>query len=215
MWASYVASLFLRTQKVRAQISAAMVEKFRDQSRRPSFLRDLQYELLKEGRLVYEKDLRRETEQLRASMESSPSFYHLSGLPQHTVSLAGVLAAKTWRVLQAAPSKFFVLSDCPVSTIEITPTQAFPGPGFAKENCAVILPLTPTHMFVASSSRITWSAIGSEMATASTNRLTVRFASKKVYAHLNSPEIKNLVDFEIDQIRFGKNAFVPEGDGDS
>jgi hypothetical protein len=32
-----------------------------------------------------------------------------------------------------------------------------------------------------------------------------------VYARVNSPEIKTLVDYEMNRITFGKNAFVPAG----
>ena len=103
VWASYVASLFLRTQKVRSQLSAAMVQKFRGQSQAPDFIRDLQYDLLKKGEFVFAEDLKRDIQQLRSNMESSPSFYHLSGLQHHTASLGAALAAKTWHVLQAAP----------------------------------------------------------------------------------------------------------------
>jgi hypothetical protein len=45
VWASYVASLFLRTQKVRSQLSAAMVQKFGAQSQDPDFIGDFQYDL--------------------------------------------------------------------------------------------------------------------------------------------------------------------------
>jgi len=209
VWASYVASLFLRTQKVRSQLSAAMVQKFREQSQAPEFLRNLQYDLLKEGELVFAEDLKTDIELLRSNMDSSPSFYHLSGLEHHTASLGAALAAKTWHVLQAAPGKFFVVSDCPVTTVEMLPGRVTPGSGFAKETTAVILPLTPQHLFVASPSAIPWKRVGTPISTDSTNLLIVRFANKTVYAHVNSVEIKNLVDTEINQITFGKDAFVP------
>lgn len=211
VWGSYVASLFLRTQKVRSQFSSAMVQKFREQSRNPDFIRNLQYDLLKEGELVFADDLKKELERLRSNMENSPSFYHLSGLEQHTTSLGAALAAKTWYVLQAPPRKFFVISDCPVTTVEIAPGQARPGPGFAKESCVVILPITPTHIFVASSPAISWKPVGTPTSVDSTNLLVVRFADKRVYAPVNSSEIKILVDRELNQITFGKDAFVPAG----
>lgn len=209
VWASYVASLFLRTQKVRSQLSTPMAQKFGLQSRDPEFLRNLQYDLLREGELVFAGDLKRDIEQLRSNMESSPSFYHLSGLQHHTASLGAALAAKTWHVLHAASGNFFVISDCPVTTVEIVAGRALPGPGFAKDTTAVILPLTPRHIFVASSLTIPWKSVGTPTSVDSTNLLTVRFAHKRVYAHVNSPEIKALVDSEINQITFGKDAFVP------
>ncbi len=208
-WASYVASLFLRTQKVRSQFSARMVQKFKEQTQSPEFTRDLQYDLLKEGELMFDQDLRKQIEHLRSNMESSPSFYHLSALPRHTASLATALVGKTWHVLEAPPGKFFVISDCPVTTVEIALGRANPGPGFGKESTTVLLPITPRHIFVASSPATRWKPVGTPVAIDSTNLLTIRFAHERVYSHLNSPAIKGLVDGEINQITFGKNAFVP------
>lgn len=209
IWASYVASLFLRTQKVRSQLSEAMVKKFREQSQAPEFVRGLQHELLKEGYVVFADDLKRGVEQLRGNMEGSPSFYHLSGLEHHTASLGAALAAKTWHVPRAPSGSFFVMSDCPVTTVEITGGRVAPGPGFARETTAVILPLTPEHVFVACSGSLPWHSVATPTAVDSTNLLTVRFANKSVYAHVHSPEVKNLVDGEINQITFGKDAFLP------
>jgi hypothetical protein len=210
VWAYYVATLFLRTQKVRAQFSARMVEEFRRQCQRPEFVRDLQYDLFKDGALVYADDLRRQIEQLRSDMECSPSYYHLLALRHHAASLSAVLLAKRWHAVDAAPGKFFVFSDCPVTTVEIAPGQACPGPGFAKHNAVVILPITPQTVFVASSAPVRWNLVGSPAAVESTNRLTVGFAHRKVYAHVDSLEIRGLVDRELNQIEFGKDAFVPE-----
>ena len=105
--------------------------------------------------------------------------------------------------------KFFVISDCPVTTVEIVPGGAKPGPGFAKDTAAVILPITPQHIFVASSRAIQWKRVGTPTSVDSTNLLTIRFAYKRVYAHENSSEIKALVDGEINQISYGRDAFVP------
>ena len=208
-WASYVASLFWRTQKVRSQFSAAMVQKFKQQTQGPDFVRNLQYDLLKQGELLYVQDLTREIELLRSNMENSPSFYHLTGLQRHTAVLAGALMAKVWHVLEAPPGKLFVISDCPVTTVEIVSGRASPGPGFGKESTTVFLPITPTHVFVASSPATRWKLVGPPVAVDSANLLTVRFGYERVYAHLNSPEVKALVDRELNQIEFGKHAFVP------
>jgi hypothetical protein len=208
-WASYVASLFFRTQKVRSQFSARMVQKFKEQTQSPEFVIDLQYDLFKKGELVFAQDLRAQVERLRSDMETSPSFYHVSSLPAHTMSLARALAAKAWHVLEAPPGKFFVISDCPVTTVEIVGGRAKPGPGFGKEGTIVFLPIAPRHVFVASSVAARWKPVGPPIAVDSTNRLTIGFAYERVYAHVYSPGIKALVDAEINRITFGKSAFVP------
>lgn len=208
-WASYVASLFLRTQKVRIQISARMVEKFIQQTQSPDFIRELQYDLLNQGELVFAEDLRKQVDELRNKMESSPSYYHLSSLQGNTASLARALVAKAWHVLEAAPGKFFVLSDCPVTTAEIVAGRANAGTGFGRESTTVVVPLTPKYVFFASPPAVHWKLVGPPVAVDSTNLLTIRFAYERVYSHLNSVELRALIDGEINRITFGKNAFVP------
>jgi hypothetical protein len=99
---------------------------------------------------VFEEDLKRQIEQLHSSMEQSPSYYDLLSLRHHAKSLSGVLLAKRcWEVAQAPTGSFFVLSDSPVTTVEIGPGWAAPGPGFAKQNAVVLVPLSPQSIFIA------------------------------------------------------------------
>lgn len=212
-WASYVASLFLRTQKVRSQLSAAMLQKFKEHTQSQDFVCDLQYDLLKNGELVFAQNLRKQIEELRSNMDSSPSYHHLSSLHANTSLLGRALMAKAWEVLEAAPGKFFVISDCPVTTAELGSGRAIAGTGFGGESAVVVLPITPRHVFVASSSAIRWKSVGPPAAVDATNLLTIRFAQERVYAHLNSTEIKALVDVEINRITFGKDAFIPPEQG--
>jgi len=209
VWASYVASLFVRTEKYRAHISAAMVQRFMQQTQSPDFIRDMQHDLLKKGQLVFAEDLRKEIERLRIDMETSTSFYHLSGLERNTASLGDAILRKTWHVIQAPPGKFFVTSDCPVTTVELVDGQVRPGAGFGKEHTAIVLPVTPEYLFVAASPLIHWKSVGEPRLVDSVNLLTIGFAYKRVYAHMNSPQIKALVDGGINQIVFGRDAFLP------
>lgn len=81
-WATFVASLFYRTRKVRKQISDAMIGRFRKQVEDPEFIRDMQYDLFRRGELRYADDLKREVKELLEQMEGSPSYYHITALPQ-------------------------------------------------------------------------------------------------------------------------------------
>jgi Protein of unknown function (DUF4238) len=94
IWSTFVASLFVRTRKMRKQISEAMVRRFKEQTQDPDFVRTMQHGLPQQGELRYADDLRKDVESLRAAMEGSPSFYHVSGLQRHTVSLADALMRK-------------------------------------------------------------------------------------------------------------------------
>jgi hypothetical protein len=208
IWAIYVGSLFVRTPKYRSQISATMVERFRKQTQSTDYVRTLQYDLLQKGKLVFASDLERLIERVNGNLEKSPSFYHLTGLERHITVLAEALMWKTWHAIQAPPGKFFIISDCPVSTVEFVNGQLTPGVGFGKRQAAVILPLTPELSFVAAPEGTQWNTVADPVAVDSINLLTVRFAHQRVYSHLNSVDIQTLVDHEINKIVFGKNAFL-------
>ena len=93
-------------------------------------------------------------------------------------------------------------------TVEFVDGQAKPGAGFGKERAAMILPVSPQHLFVAASPLSQWDSAPEPRDVDSINLLTVRFAHKRVYAPANSTEIKSLVDTEINTILFGRNAFL-------
>lgn len=204
---SFIASLFARTRKVQAQISAAMVTRFRDQTRDPSFVRNLQYRLFRTGELRFAEDLQRGVDGLRTAMENSPSFYHVVGMPHRTRVVAEAIMRKSWQTIEAPDDMFFVTSDCPVSTVELVGGRVLPGVGFGKENAVVFLPLTPRHAFVAS--RVGWPKVADPRFVESLNRLTIQFAHRNVYGSTDSPELRASVDAEINRLVFGGNAFLP------
>jgi Protein of unknown function (DUF4238) len=209
IWATYVASLFVRSPKYRAQISGTMVQKFRKETASGDFVRNLQHELLQKGELVSFESLKNDTDRLREKMEKSPSYYHLVGLDRHVVSISEVLMRKAWWIVQSPPEKFFVMSDCPVTTAEVVNGRTNPGVGFGKEHALIFLPLTPRHVFAATSPLIRYAAEGDAKFVESINHLTVQFAHKRVFGHLNSPRIASMVDNHMSRIVFGQNAFIP------
>jgi hypothetical protein len=209
IWATFVASLFVRTRKVRMQISAAMIRKFEQKTKEPDFIRTLQYEFLQRGEFHYADDLRKSVEKTRKAMDESPSFYHVSGLPRHTLSLADALMRKKWNTVDAPPGKIFLLSDCPVMTAELDGSRVLPGAGFGKENTAVLVPITSGKLFIASPHDRTCLKIATPRGVDMINLQAVQFGHRNVYTNVNSPDIQLLVDTEINRIVFGKNAFLP------
>lgn len=209
VWATYVASLFVRSPKYRAQTSGMMVQKFREETANEDYVRNLQHELLQKGELVSFESLRIDADRLREKMEKSPSYYHLLGLKRQVVSVSEALMRKAWWIVQAPPEKFFVMSDCPVTTAEVINGRANLGVGFGKEHALIFLPLTPQHVFAATSQLIRYAAEGDAKFVDSINHLTVQFAHKRVFAHLSSPGIASMVDNHMSRIVFGQNAFVP------
>jgi hypothetical protein len=214
-WSTFVASLFYRTRKVRMQISNAMLPKFREQVQNPDYIRDMQCELLQRGELRYFDDLKKEAEELLAQMEESPSFYHLSALRRQSASIAQTLLTRKWDVVDAPQGTHFLISDCPVTTLEMNGHLGTPGSGFNKKRTVVLLPITSQKLFVASPHNIDWHTEAKSKAVESVNSLIVGFAHNNVYANINSGEIQSLVDREINRVEFGKTAFVPSSESQS
>ncbi len=209
VWATFVASLFGRTRKVRTQISEAMTQRFRKQTDDPDFILDLQLSLLQKGELLYADDLKRAVAEIRNAMDASPSFYHVSALPNRVRIIVESLLTRAWHTIEAPPDHYFLISDCPVVTYEVRDGQPFPGAGFGKENTAVLVPVSPKHIFVASPQHFNWRIVATISGVTNINRLIVQFAHRNVYSNVESEEIRALVDTEIDTVVFGKNAFLP------
>jgi hypothetical protein len=210
IWAIFVAALFVRTRKVRMQISENMVREFKKKTEDPAFIRELQYELLQKGEMVYADDIKKDVDKLRAAMDASPSFYHVSGLPQHTESLSQPLMRKRWYTIDAPPGKSFLISDCPVMTVELNGNQVTPGAGFGKDNVAVLLAVTSQKLFVAAPhDGRNWMAVATPAGVDIINRLIVSFGHRNVYANADSADTQFLVDTEINRLVFGQNVFLP------
>ena len=207
VWSYFVASLFYRTRKVRSQISSLMVSKLRAETKTEEFLREVQYAAFKKGELYPLNNLRERVEAFQIKFEQSP-FYHVTGLPRHTHVLAETIVRKNWHVVSAAAGKYFPTSDCPVVTVERKERSWELGAGFARDNVIIFLPLTPERLFIAASANFEFKATVPQVAADAFRLATVRFGHRNVYSDQKSEELKNLVDLEINQIEFGKNAFT-------
>jgi hypothetical protein len=184
-----------------------MVSKLRAETQTDGFLREVQYAAFKTGELIFRDELRERIDSFQKKFEESP-YCHVSGLPQHTHVLAETIARKNWHALSAPPGKHFATSDCPVVTVERKEHSWELGAGFAKDNVIVFLPLTEQRLFIAAPASFGFKSTVPDVAADAFNLATVRFAHRNVYAHQNSNELKKLVDLEINQIVFGKNAFT-------
>jgi hypothetical protein len=207
-WSAFIASTFIRTRKYRDHVSTAMTNEFRKRSQTSDFVRQLQYELFKTGVLHSETEVRTRVEQLRSAMESSESFYHVVGMPQHCRSLGAELIRRNWYTLDAAPGAFFLTSDCPVVTIERKERKWGLGSGFARPSTVVFFPLTPRKLFVISGRQFNWNPVVNTSVVDTVNSAIIQFAHKNVYASFESDELRFLVDRDINRIRFGDNAFL-------
>lgn len=209
IWATFVAALFGRTRKVKAQISNAMSHKVQEQIDSPEFVRDLQLALLRQGELHYAEDIRRAITEILAAMNADPSYFFVSALPNRVRIITPGILARDWHTIAAPEGHSFLISDCPVVTYKVQDGRISTGAGFGDERTIILLPVSPKHLFVASPRHGGWPTVFSASDMQYVNRMIVQFAHRNVYANAGSEEVQRLVDEEIDKVKFGENAFVP------
>ncbi len=208
-WATFVAALFGRSRKVKAQISDAMPQKVRQQIDNPDCVRHLQLATLKHGELYYAEDIHRGLTETHAAMSADPSYFFVSALPDRVRMIVPDILARDWHTIAAPEGHSFLISDCPVVTYKVQDGRIFTGVGFGDEKTIILLPVSPNHLFVASPRYGGWPTVFSASDMQYVNRMIVQFAHRNVYANAKSEEIQRLVDAEIDTVKFGENAFVP------
>ena len=215
-WARFVATQFLRSRKVREQFGPKLLEMVESELFfGEEQVREIQLEYLKQGVFLYADEVRTKISQVKNEMRA-PAFTHLAGIEENVQALAQNILDKRWYVQEAAPGMIFVTSDCPTQTasVDLERRRFEPGNGFRHPNTAVILPLSPKKLFYAGPQNMGWkSPMLDATDTLMFNRLTVQFAQKAVYASELRAEIQLLVDQELNQVIYGKNAFIPINQG--
>jgi hypothetical protein len=86
----------------------------------------------------------------QSSYESWLSQIEGDAVPVLEAIIAQSLLTRAWHTIEAPPDHCFAISDCPVVTDEVRGGQPYPGAGFGGKNTAVLLPVGPQHLFVAS-----------------------------------------------------------------
>jgi len=207
-WALFVATVFLRSRKVRNQMAPRIMAELKDSYLAPEQIRNMQHELFKQGQLVTVGELTATIQKTWNQINANPAYLQLVGVDQSACNLGVELGKKHWHTLEAAPERVFVTSDCPVFTWKlIGGGAAFPGYGFGQEDVAIIIPLSPRKVFVASPPTISWSKVLDAHSTDLFNESLVQFADKSVFSIEKSEKTRILVDEEINKIIFGVNAF--------
>jgi hypothetical protein len=208
-WATFVAALFGRTRKVKAQIANAIPQKVRQEIDNPDHVRDLQVALLEHGELRYAEDIHRNLTEMHSAMNADPAYFFVSGLPKRAHIIASDILARDWHTIAAPERHSFLISDCPVVTYKVQNGQILTGVGFGDKATIILLPVSPNHLFVASPRGGGWPTVFSASDMQYVNRMIVHFAHRNVYANAEFEEIQRLVDLEIDSTKFGENAFLP------
>jgi len=207
IWATFVASLFLRTQKVRLQLAPAALNKIRPVYEYED-IRDYQYRMFKQGRLIPYERLKEARDKVWDEMATNPAFGHLISLNHSTPTIAQSILKKAWTVCEACEGSHFITSDAPVITLKVLgDNRAFSGYGFGQIDVAIFVPISPTRVFIAGPANILWHKLQDTNNVALVNKAIANFAHKYVYSDSNLRETQELIEQELGLTKFGDNAF--------
>lgn len=212
VWSSFVATVFLRSRKVREQFGPVLTRMMEAENYdSEEQIREMQCELLRKGIFVDSEDIRAKVRLTLKEMRS-PAFGQLAGIENSAKMITkDILEKERWFILEAAPGCEFVTSDCPVQTWGLNGPKApiTMGSGFGHQNTAIVFPLSPKMLFFAGNG-VRWnSKVLSLEDTVNVNTATVQFAHRAVYALNKSAEIQALVERELNKYTFGENCFIP------
>jgi hypothetical protein len=207
-WALFLSSLFLRTRKVRSQMSARLAKDVANRFRSSEELRGIQHEFFKRGSLVPLADVRTQVGRHLDEILSSPAFLHLSGFHNIVPNLAYSICQKDWHVLGVNEGSRLVTSDCPVFTGEIRGQALFLGFGFALPNTTIFCAMDPYHLFIAAPPKSNWPAVLVPADVDLMNLATIKYGQREVYADRESDDLRRVVSENIDQIAFGNGAYM-------
>jgi hypothetical protein len=211
-WSSFIATVFLRSRKVREQFGPSLTkmmdaENYDSEER----IREMQCELLKQGIFIDSGDMRAKVRQTLEEMRD-PAFGQLAGIENSAKMITkNIIEKERWFILEPAQGLEFVTSDCPVQTWALNGPKApiTMGTGFGHQNTAVVFPMSPSKLFFAGNG-IRWtSQVLSQDDTVKFNTATVQFAHRAVYGLSKRAEIQTLVELELNKYTFGENCFIP------
>jgi hypothetical protein len=211
-WSSFIATVFLRSRKVREQFGPALTrmmdaENYESEEQ----IREMQSDYLRQGIFVDSEDIRAKVRQTLKEMRA-PAFGQLAGIEDSAKMITrNIIEKERWFILEPAFNCEFVTSDCPVQTWALNGAKApmTMGSGFGHQNTAIVFPLSPRMLFFAGNGVRWGSKVLSVEDTVKVNTATVQFAHRSVYALSRSAEIQALVDRELNKYTFGENCFIP------
>ena len=172
-------------------------------------VRQIQHDLLKQGRLLEAESIRTAQTRLLAQLQDQPAIFHLQHLPDSVKKLATVLLSRDWYLQKPANGKFFISSDAPVCSFKLGDEgKVFDGYGFGQPDSVAYLPLTPNSAWIASPRHFSWHRDLDKQSTETMNRLSISFAEQMVFANINDDDLKVEVAAHLSKTVFGKTAFV-------
>jgi hypothetical protein len=206
-WAFFVASTFLRSRRVRNELSTKIPRSISADWLGSEHVRETQYEIfMKYGRLIPADEIARAAHNA-LDEHSIPALRHTHAIRGSTRNLAFVLAQKHWQVVEACEECFFVTCDAPVVSFQLRGNELYDGYGWRLPNVHVALPLSPQVIFLASPPDIGWVQRLDAHNTELLNLVTTRFADRYVYADRQSADLAATLSERGRTMVFGDNAF--------
>ena len=208
-WATFIATLFHRSRKIREQIKLPTMEAVRRDFLSDSYISEIQLRFFKSGRLYSKDELRGSVNSVARRYSENPALTHMNHIEQHCASLTSLLLRRNWFILDVAQECYLPTSDCPVLSVKIDEIGGvYLGHGFENKNVCVVLPISPKKLFVAAPRNISFASSLTEEDTQVFTKAIVQFAHRNVYADRRSQQLKELVDSSLNEVQFGVNAFV-------
>jgi hypothetical protein len=207
-WALYVASTFLRSRRVRIEMSSGTFNRMAAEMRNPESYREDQWKWFKQtGQLVSQEKIQEATERVLGAF-GDPALRQNNTIEFSTPNLARVLGTKRWQIISPADGQSFVTCDAPVFTFSLSGKEGSIGGGWGLPDSHIAMPLSPNHLFIASPSDLEWHAKADDTNTKALIDLTTRFADRYVYASEKLSEIQVMIDKNGGTLIFGKDAYI-------
>jgi Protein of unknown function (DUF4238) len=207
-WALFVASLFLRSKKVREELSPRNFEASMAGQLEVDLLREDQWKIFDQtGQLISLDEIRGAKANVLKAF-SDPALRQVVSLDFSTPNLARALAKKRWQVVRPAQGLKFVTNDAPAVSFCFREGRSFVGLGWGHEETHVAIPLDPDHLFIASPVNVQWLPQLDEANTINFVGTMAQFSYRNVYASLVDERIQELVEQHSGTLIFGRDAYI-------
>jgi hypothetical protein len=206
-WAMYVATMFLRSRRVRDELSVKLMEDDIARWMSLAHFRDMQWAIYRDhGRLVPVKEIEDAARRALGDYEI-PAYRHIKAITSSAPKLANLLLDRRWQIVEASEGRSFPTCDAPAVSFQLVENGLYEGFGWGLPNVHVALPLDPTKMFIASPTDLAWHPELDAQNTDLMNLLILKFADRHVYSHRESLELQTIFSDQGRALVFGENAF--------
>ncbi len=207
-WALYVSSLFLRSRKIREELSPGTYANFVSGQLETTTLRDDQWRIFnKFGRLIPLEEIREYKSRL-VQTYADPALQQINSMNDSTPNLASALVSRHWQVVRPANGMYFVTSDAPVFTLRLHERGSSVGVGWGYKDTHIGFPLDPQHLFIASPTGVEWVSPIDETNTLAFVGTMAQFSYRHIYAHRDSEDIRAPMERHSGTILFGRDAYT-------